>query len=292
MNEAIQNPKPKIQNPSSPNPLIPASSPSSRLKSELLFLRELMVMNLASAMEYRASFISQIVGMIINDGVYFVFWLIFFEEFGAVRGYVVQDIYLLFAIVTLGFGLAFTFAANTGANLAGLIAQGRLDYYLVLPRNLLLHVVFSRMSVSAVGDVTFGILAFAFTGRTHPLEILLFIVAALLAGIIMVGYAIIAGSLAFFMGNSQQASMQMTNALLTFSMYPNSLFSGLARFMLYTLIPAFFVGAVPVDIIKGRDGLLLLLMTGAAVVVWAIAALVFYTGLRRYESGSAINVNV
>ena len=263
-----------------------------RLKSELLFLRELMVMNLASAMEYRASFISQIVGMIINDGVYFVFWLIFFREFGAVRGYVVQDIYLLFAIVTLGFGLAFTFAANTGANLATLIAQGRLDYYLVLPRNLLLHVVFSRMSVSAVGDVTFGILAYAFTGRTHPLEILLFIAAALLAGLIMVAYAIIAGSLAFFIGNSQQASMQMTNALLTFSMYPNSLFTGLARFMLYTLIPAFFVGAVPVDIVKGRDGMLLLLMAGAAVLVWAIAALVFYTGLRRYESGSAINVNV
>jgi ABC-2 type transport system permease protein len=84
----------------------------------------------------------------------------------------------------------------------------------------------------------------------------------------------------------------MTNALLTFSMYPNSLFSGLARFMLYTLIPAFFVGAVPVDIVKGRDGMLLLLMAGAAVVVWTIAALVFYTGLRRYESGSAINVNV
>src|SRR5687768_15219841 len=110
MNPPLQNPKSKIQN----------------LSAELLFLRELMVMNLASAMEYRASFISQIVGMIINDGVYFVFWLIFFRQFGPVRGYVVQDIYLLFAIVTFGFGLAFTFAGNTGANLAGLIAQGRL----------------------------------------------------------------------------------------------------------------------------------------------------------------------
>jgi len=42
------------------------------IKSELLFLLELWKTNLSSAMEYRASFISQVVGMIINDAIYFV----------------------------------------------------------------------------------------------------------------------------------------------------------------------------------------------------------------------------
>lgn len=62
------------------------------------------------------------------------------RQFGPVHGYDIGDIYLLFAIVAFGYGLGFMFAANTGANLAYLISQGRLDYYLVLPRNLLLHV--------------------------------------------------------------------------------------------------------------------------------------------------------
>jgi ABC-2 type transport system permease protein len=263
-----------------------------QLKSELLFLKALTGVNLASAMEYRASFISQIVGMLINNGIYFVFWVIFFEQFGTVRGYNTDEIFLLFAIVTLGYGLAFMFAGNTAHRMAYLIAQGRLDYYLVFPRNLLLHVIFSRMIVSTIGDVTFSFIAYLFTGRFHPLEIVLFLVSSLLVAFIFIAYAIITGSLAFYMGNAQYTSQQINNAMLTFSLYPNTLFSGLSRFMLYTLIPAAFVGAVPVEIIKGHDGLLLLALLGVAVVMWAIATAVFYVGLRRYESGSAINVNV
>jgi ABC-2 type transport system permease protein len=264
----------------------------NRLKNELKFLKTLAGINLASAMEYRASFLSQIFGMMINNGIYFVFWLLFFDRFGTIRGYNIDEIYLLFAIVTFGYGIAYMFAGNTSGNLAYLIAQGRLDYYLVFPRNLLLHVVFSRMIVSAIGDLTFGVVAYLFTGRFHPLEILLFLVTSVLVALILIAFAILAGSLAFFMGNSQQASHQLNMTLLTFSLYPNSLFSGAARFMLYTIVPAAFVGSVPVQIIQERNGVLLLGLAGAAVVMWGVATAVFYIGLRRYESGSAINVNV
>ncbi len=264
----------------------------NKLKNELKFLRTLAGINLASAMEYRASFLSQMVGMFINNGIYFVFWLIFFERFGTIRGYNIEEIYLLFAFVTFGYGIAYTFAGNTGGNLAYLIAQGRLDYYLVFPRNVLMHVVFSRMHVTAVGDLSFGLLAYLFTGRFHPIEIGLFLVSSVCVALILSAFAVIVGSLAFFLGNTQYASQQLNMTMITFSLYPNSLFSGAARFMLYTIIPAAFVGAVPVQIVQGRDGLLLLGLVGVATLMWGVATAVFYTGLRRYESGSAINVNV
>lgn len=264
----------------------------NQLKAELSFLRALAGVNLASAMEYRVSFVSQIVGMLINNGIYFVFWVIFFNQFGTVRGYNVDEIFLLFAIVTMAYGLAFMFAGNTRQFMAYLIAQGRLDYYLVFPRNLLLHVIFSRMTVSTIGDLVFGVIAYSFTGRFQVVEMVLFVVTAVLAAILFVGYSVITGSLAFYMGNAQYASQQMTNAILTFSLYPNGLFSGAARIMLYTVIPAAFVGAVPVDIIRFQDGRLLLLLLAATIIIWLIALFMFYYGLRRYESGSAINVNV
>ncbi len=262
------------------------------LLAELNFLRSLMAVNLSSAMEYRASFLTQIVFMFINNGIYFIFWLIFFDQFGAVRGYDISDIYLLFAIVAFSFGIGSMFAGNTGANLAYLIAQGRLDYYLVLPRNLLVHVIFSRMQVSAIGDVSFGLIAFFFAARLQFLDWLFFFAVSVPAAFVFIGFATIAGSLAFYMGNAQYASQQMANAILTFSLYPNTLFSGVSRFMLYTIIPAFFVGAVPVDIVKSRDITLLLGLWGVVLIVWFITTAVFYTGLRRYESGSAININV
>ncbi len=264
----------------------------NRIKAELSFLRQLMAVNLASAMEYRASFVTQIVFMFINGGIYFVFWLIFFQQFGDVRGYDIGDIYLLFAVVTFSYGIGHLFAGNSGADLAYLIAQGRLDYYLVFPRVLITHVIFSRMSVSAIGDVGFGLTAYLLAGLFHPIDILLFFAVSVPAALIFVGFAVIAGSLAFFMGNAQYASQQMTNGLLTFALYPHTLFSGMTRFMLYTIIPAAFIGAVPVEIVKGHDRMLLLLLVAAAAVIWTVAVAVFYVGLRRYESGSAINVNV
>lgn len=263
----------------------------NHLRAELSFLRSLVAVNLASAMEYRVSFISQIVGMFINNGIYFVFWLIFFERFGSVRGYELGDVFLLFTVVALGFGIAFMFAGNAGPFLAEIIAHGRLDYYLVFPRSLLSHVIFSRMSVSTIGDLSFALAAFFFTGRFHPLEILLWLTCGILSALVLMAFSVISGSLAFFMGHAQHASIQANNAMLSFSMYPNTLFTGGTRVLLYTLIPALFVGAVPVEIIKGRSLSLLFMMMFAVIVIWLVATSVFYCGLRRYESGSAINVN-
>ena len=263
-----------------------------RLRTEWRFLRHLEGLNLASAMEYRASFLTQIAFMFVNNGIYFVFWLIFFGQFGTVRGYNVGDVYLLFAVVALGFGLALTFGANTGPNLAELIAQGRLDYYLVLPRPLLLHVICSRMGVSSIGDVLFGLTAFFFVGRLTLVDFGLFVTAGIASALIFAGFGVIVGSLAFYMGNAVYVSGQVANGMLTFALYPHTLFGGMTRFMLYTLLPAAFVGAVPAQIVKTRDGMLLLGVLGVAALVWLLALGAFYYGLRRYESGSALNVNV
>ena len=260
--------------------------------SQVRFLGHLMAVNLASSMEYRASFVTQILFMFINNGIYFIFWLIFFDQFGTVRGYNVGDVYLLFGLAALGYGLGALFAANTGANLAYLIAQGRLDYYLVLPRPVLLHVICSRMNVSAMGDVAFGLVAFFFVGRLTLPDFGLFVLASIPAALIFTGFGVIAGSLAFYMGNAQYASQQVTNGLLTFALYPHTLFSGGTRLLLYTLLPAVFVGAIPAQFVKSRDMGLLGLMTLAVVCVWGAAIVIFYAGLRRYESGSALNVNV
>ena len=263
-----------------------------QLKAEANFMRTLVGINLSSAMEYRTSFLTQIVFMFINNGIYFVFWLIFFDRFGTIRGYNVNDIYLLFAVVAFSFGIGNMFAGNTASELAYLIAQGRLDYYLALPRCLLSHVVFSRMKVSTIGDVSFGLMAFIFTGMFSIKAFALFLAVSLAAATIYIAFATVAGSLAFFMGNAQYASQQFANAVLTFALYPNTLFSGGTRMLLYTLVPAAFLGSVPVEILRSGNLLKLAGLWTVALVSVLIAAAVFYTGLRRYESGSAININV
>ena len=116
-----------------------------RIRAELRYLIAQWKANFASALEYRAAFVSQIVGMFINDAVYFAFWVVFFAQFKVVQGWNLRDMFLLMSIVGLGYGLGFTFFGNA-LQLSRLIAQGQLDYYLALPRNVLLSVLASRMA--------------------------------------------------------------------------------------------------------------------------------------------------
>ncbi len=187
--------------------------------------------------------------MFINNGIYFVFWLLFFDRFQEIRGYQIEQIFLLFAIVALGWGLAFTFAGNA-PRLAELIAQGRLDYYLTLPRPVLPHLLFSRMDPFNVGDLTFSVIAYLFTGRFDPLSIVLFLGCSVLVAVIFVAFYALAGCMSFFIGNAAQWSFYTANTLLTFALYPFGLFQGAVRLILYTLIPAAFVGAVPVKVVE------------------------------------------
>lgn len=262
-----------------------------RFRSETRFVGHLIKLNLASIMEYRASFLTQAIGMFINNGIYFVFWLLFFDRFNDIRGYQIQQIYLLFAIVALGWGIAFTLAGNA-PRLAGLIAQGRLDYYLTLPRSALPHVLFSNMDPFSMGDLTFGLVSYLFTGRFDLLSIGLFLVCAVLAAVIFASFYAIAGCLSFFVGNATQWAFHLANTLITFSLYPMGLFQGAVRLILYTLIPAGFVGAIPVEVVETHSLPLLGGMAAAAGISLLVLTVVFYAGLRRYESGSALNVNI
>ncbi len=263
----------------------------ARVLNEIGFVLHMIKLNLAGIMEYRASFVMQAVGMFINNGIYFVFWLLFFDRFQEIRGYEIEQIYLLFAIITLGWGLAFTTAGNA-PQVAGLIAQGRLDYYLTLPRPVILHLLFSRMDAFSMGDLTFGVVAYLLTGRYDPLSIALFLLCTVFAAVIFICFRATAGCLSFFVGNATQWAGHLSQMMVTFSLYPMGLFQGTMRLVLYTLIPAGFVGAVPVEIVETHNPALVGALAGAALVSVLVLVLVFRLGLRRYESGSAINVNI
>ena len=56
------------------------------MRRELIFLMALWKANLLAAMEYRVAFISQVVGMMLNNAIYFIFWIIFFDRFQEIQG--------------------------------------------------------------------------------------------------------------------------------------------------------------------------------------------------------------
>jgi ABC-2 type transport system permease protein len=258
---------------------------------ELKFLFAVWKTNLLSAMEYRAAFLTQTIGMILNDFMYFLIWIIFFDRFKEVRGWGLSDMYLTYGVLASSFGLVSLLFGNA-FNLSDIISKGRLDYYLSLPRPVLLHTVASRMIASGMGDLTYGFISYGLSGQFTWDGLLRFILATLFAAAVFAAFLILIQSLAFWFGIMSNLSALALNALLTFGIYPITLFDNYAKLILFTIIPAALMGAVPAEFIRAFTWQTLAQMLVGAMVFLFIAVAVFRLGLRRYESGSAIQVEV
>jgi len=245
--------------------------------------------NLMSAMAYRGAFVLQVVGMLLNDTMLLFFWWVLFSRLPTLKGWDLTGVMTLYGIVAFGFGAATVVCGNSFL-VARIIASGDLDYYLALPADPLVHLLVSRMSLPGWGDLFFGLAVFlaAAPGRWGSLP--LFLLLGLLAGLVMVGFSVLVGSLAFWVGNADNLAMQAINALITFGLYPADIFPGVVRVLLYTLIPAAFVGSIPAGLLSDFDWGRLAILVGFTAGIVLAARGVFSWGLRRYESGNLVTV--
>ena len=262
---------------------------------QLSFVLALWKTNLLSAMEYRVSFLTQVFGMMLNNAIYFVFWIIFFARFEEINGWDLVDMLFLFGVVATGFG-AGTYLFGNAIRLSSLIASGQMDYYLSLPRPVLLHALASRSNASSAGDFTYGLFSFGaaiyFSGSFGGLMLLRFTLGCMASIVVLISFLVLVQSLTFWIGNTSLLTRHAFNAIVTFSLYPITLFDGTAKLLLFTLIPAAFIGAVPAEFVRRFDLLQLTQICAGGAVFLLLAVFIFYRGLRRYESGSAIQVRM
>ena len=254
---------------------------------ELKFLLAVWKANLQSVMEYRVAFLLQVFGMIANNAIYFLIWVIFFDRFKDVRGWQLGDMFVTFGIVASSFGLVSLLFGNA-FNLGDVITKGRLDYYLSMPRPVLLHAIASRSIASGIGDFTYGFLSYAFSGQFTWDGLGRFLFGMIVGATVFAAFLIIIQSLAFWIGSTSYLAALALNAIISFAFYPTTLFDNAAKLLLFTLIPAALMGAVPAEFVKNFTWAALGQLSLGALAFLLFAVAIFRLGLKRYESGSAI----
>lgn len=256
------------------------------IRAHTRFLWDYVKANFLVALEYRATFVMQIFGMMLNDAMWVGFWWIYFTRFQVLQGgWRYEDVLGLWAVTGVAFGICVGFFGNA-LYMAEIISQGRLDYYLTLPKNVLLHVLVSRMDITGWGDLLFGMGVFALFLSPSPERVALFLALSVCGAVVFLAVNIIWQSLAFWLGNAEGLAAQMWQALITFSTYPSPLFRGLVKAVLFTALPAAFLAHIPVELLRELDPLWLAGEIAFAVGSLTLAIFVFYRGLRRYESGN------
>ena len=252
---------------------------------------EIKKIHLLSAMEYRMSFVLQIFFSIVTHAAFLALWILFFKKVPVVGDWQLKDTATLIAIAW--FGDALVGIIFGGAHyLARIIALGELDYFLLLPHNLLWHISVSRTDLHSYGVLIVAFVNFWLFGDFSWQRCIIFFLMSFISAAIMLNFVVATQAIGFYVGNFEQAASKMLSALYTLVYYPYSVLSSVLRFIAIVIVPAYFIGALPAHLVHhfNKEGLLLLL------VYWAItffgATTLFKRGLKRYESGSLIQMKL
>jgi len=233
----------------------------------------------------RRSFFVQVGLMLANDVTWLVFWALFFHRVGTIRGWTLDDVYVLFAILLVCSGVAAGLLANA-RKVGQLAADGELDGVLALPVATLGYVLVRRIDTALLGDLALGPVVFLAFGHPTTERFAVFVVGSALGSIVLVGFLVSLGSLTFFTGGRGEQSDLGFQAVTMLANYPLDVFGGRTRLLLFSVVPAAFVSGLPARLVRELSpGTALALAAAAAGFAGAGFAL-FELGLRRYASGS------
>jgi len=249
------------------------------------FLGALLLTNLKASVALRGAFWARAILMALNNVIMLTLWLLFFRRYGTVRGWGAADTVAIYATCGIAYGLAVILGHGVN-DLARRIHEGGLDAFLTQPKDVLLQCVASRSEPSGWGDLGSGVVLLAIAGHLTPTGIPVCLVSAISGATIFLASAVLFHSIAFWLGDTTTVSRQAWHFVILFSLYPSTIFGGWLKLLLFTALPAGFIGYLPVDLLHRFSWATLFAVAGAAVAYAFIAVTVFRHGLRRYQSGS------
>ena len=241
--------------------------------------------NLRSATAERGTFAMLALFMALNNLIWFTLWWLFFGVAKEIRGWTVTDFAAMYGIVAIAYGIHTAFLGGARL-LAHRVIDGGLDIYLGRPRSPLVAIVFSRSDPTGIGDIVSGA-AFIFwvTWPDGAKMALALGFAGLGASVIVASYIAI-NCLVFWSKGRASLTDQLCDCFLMLATMPIMGLPGAAKLLVYTVLPAAFVGFLPVEILRVFSGPKLAAVVLVAFAAPVIAAGIFRLGLRQYASGN------
>jgi ABC-2 type transport system permease protein len=246
--------------------------------------------NIMREMTNRVTFLTNVSFMILNNATFIIQWLLLFQLKENIGGYDLNDVMVLWGFAASTYGFAHIFF-HRAFQLSDLIMNGKLDSFLVQPKNVLLSVISSSTSCSAIGDVIYGYLIIIIF-RFGIVNLLLFTYLSIMGSIVLSAFAVITGSISFWIIRGELLAESLNNTVINFSTYPDGIFKGAIRLLLYTVVPVGFVVYLPLQVILQFDLLRLFALTGFASFLTLLAFFVFSKGLKRYTSSSLMSARL
>ncbi len=238
----------------------------------------------------KATFLSNVIFMVLNNSCMIVQWIVLYAINDHIGGYTFKQMLLLWGLSASIYGFAHFFFEKA-FDLADTINMGKLDAFLVQPKNVLLQAITSSTKISSLGDLLFGLIMYFIYGFTIE-SFFLFVLFTITGGIILTTVAVILGSLSFWLQKSDMIADVGNSLMINFATYPEGIFKGLTRILLFTLIPVGIANYMPIQVITKFNLSLFIINIGVCILLSFLAFLLFYRGLKRYTSSNLMSSRI
>jgi len=249
---------------------------------------------LRSQMQYRASFIMQLIGQFIVTSTDFIAIIFMFNKFKSIKGWSLWEVGLLYGMTSTSFAIA-EMAARGFDLFSRMIRMGDFDRVLLRPSGIFVQVLSADFDLRKIGRILQDLLALAISWHmlgmgADPLK-LTFVTASVTNGIIFYLAIIIAGAaICFWSIESTELPNMLTYGGVEALSYPVPVYKRWFRNAIIFIIPLAFVNYFPALYILGKPDPLglpyfmrFLFPLASAVVM--IPAIKFWNyGVQHYQS--------
>ncbi len=267
----------------------------SVLRSEISLYLRLVAMQIRAQFQYKVNLVLDIGTYFCVTGLEFLALLLFFSAFPTLLGWKIGEVALLFAIMSLSFGLAEMVGAGID-NFSETIRRGEFDRVLLRPVGAFLQVIGSDFRLRRLGRITQGIIAFAVAlhflpGLQWTLGKLIILPIGMVSGAsIFVSLLLLGATLCFWTTETTELLNSLTYGGREMLSYPLTIYHQMLQRLFLFVVPLAFGSYIPTCYILGRPlpfGLPNQLAFGAPVIGLAfalVAGLLWRFGVHHYQS--------
>ena len=260
------------------------------VKKEIKIIFLAVKYNLMKQMLNKVTFITNILFMILNNATFIVQWIVLFSIRDEIGGYGLKEVLLLWGFAAGSFGIAHIFF-DGAFDMAKLIINGKLDTFLVQPKNALIGVITSKSSVSAIGDLIYAYIILFIYGFSI-LRFMLFTFLIIIGGIVLTEVSVVTGSLCFWLTRGDLLVDNVNHIMVTTATYPDTIFKNAVRLLLYTIIPVGMTAYLPCNIMLEFNVLHIIYTIFMTIIFGLISFGLFNKGLKRYSSSNLMSSRI
>jgi ABC-2 type transport system permease protein len=269
--------------------LAPARPPST-LRQYGVLLR----IGLTSALQYRADFVMTAIGAIFYEAVSLAFVGVIVFAFGGIGGWGLVEVAFVYGIRSMGHALHGFLSGQLWAT-DHVVREGEFDRYLLRPVNPLVQLLSRRFTVTAFGDLAFGIVVLVITAAAAPVDwtpgwIAYVIIAVIGSALVESAVMLAIASLSFRLLVSASMLQVIDGVFVTFGPYPLSVFPRAVAYLLTFVLPLAYAAYFPAAVLLGRtEDLFVPLWLAIAspavgLALYVLAVIFFHRQLRHYAS--------